>query len=157
METFIEHQATIWIIFGFLLLAIEAIAFGFGSGLLLFGSLGAIVTGALLWFSFIPNSFVAAVACFAIATAAITGLLWNPLKRMQSGADLGNDRSSDLIGHTFTLASDINATTTGTQKFSGINWRVEPGQNLTMQTIPAGTRVRVSAVSVGVFYVEPDM
>lgn len=153
LTTFLENQAAFWIAAGFLLLAVEALAFGFSSGLLLFGSLGAILTGALLWLSIVPDNFIAAVACFAISTAAVTGLLWSPLKRFQSGTELGNDRSSDIIGHTFILGSDVSRTAPGVQKYSGINWRVEPSDVAKQDTLPQGTPVQVDAVSVGVFYV----
>ena len=155
MDTLFSNQATLWLALGFLLLAIEAIAFGFTSGLLLFGSLGAIVTGALIWFALVPNQFIAAVACFAISTTLITLILWKPLKRLQSGAELGHDRSSDLIGHSFVLSSDIDQNLPGNQKYSGINWRVEPSEELLEKSISAGTRVTVTAVSVGVFFVTP--
>ena len=74
---------------------------------------------------------------------------------MQSGAELGNDRSSDLIGHTFTLGGDINRTVFAQQKYSGINWRVEPSQDLANPAIKAGTPVKVTSVSVGAFFVQP--
>ncbi|MGQ7846224.1 NfeD family protein [Granulosicoccus sp. 3-233] len=155
MDTLSINQATIWLTLGFLLLAIEAIAFGFTSGLLLFGSLGALLTGGLLWLSVVPNSFVAAIACFAVATSVITLVLWRPLKRLQSGAELGHDRSSDLIGLSFVLSSDVSDSAPGVHKYSGIHWRVEPAEQVPDRLISAGTRVKVSAVSVGVFYVEP--
>lgn len=154
MDSLFINQATIWLALGFLLLAIEVVAFGFGSGLLLFGSLGALLTGVLLWFSLVPDSFIAAIACFAVSTSLLTVLLWKPLKRMQSGSELGHDRSSDLIGHSFVLASDVSRAAPGVQKYSGINWRVEPAEHLHDTVISAGTQVSVAAVSVGVFYVE---
>lgn len=155
MDTFLANQAAFWLALGFLLLAIELVAFGMGSGVLLFGSIGAIITGALLWFGLVPELFVAAVACFAVSTALATALLWKPLRRLQSGAELGNDRSSDLIGHKFVLSDDINRTVHSQQKYSGITWRVEPGQDLKNADIAAGTEVEVIAVKVGVFYVGP--
>lgn len=155
IDIIVANQAAVWIGVGFLLLAIEALAFGFSSGILLFGSLGAIITGALLWLGIVPDSFVAAIACFAISTAAVTAALWIPLKRMQSGTELGNDRSSDIIGHTFTLISDINRTTWSEQKYSGIKWNVKPADDLTNDSISAGTQVKVTAVTVGAFFVQP--
>lgn len=155
IEVILANQAAVWIGVGFLLLAIEALAFGFSSGVLLFGSLGAIVTGAFIWFGLVPDSFVAAVACYAISTAVVTALLWFPLKRMQSGTELGNDRSSDIIGHTFILLGDINRSSWGEQKYSGIKWNVKPAENLDNDVINAGTQVEVTAVSVGAFFVKP--
>lgn len=155
MDTILINQATLWIGLGFTLMVIELVAFGLGSGVLLFGSLGALITGALIWFGIIPNMFIAAVACFVVSSALATATLWHPLKRLQSGGELGNDRSSDLIGHTFRLGGDINRSVFAQQKYSGINWRVEPSQELANPAIKAGTTVTVTAVSVGAFYVEP--
>ena len=97
----------------------------------------------------------AAVGCFAISTALITAILWKPLKRLQSTGEMGKDRSSDIIGHSFNLSSDISRTVSGEQKYSGINWRVEPAKDLTDAAMSAGTHVEVTAVSVGVFFVKP--
>ncbi len=155
MDILSINQAALWLALGFLLFAIEAVAFGFTSGLLLFGSLGALLTGGLLWLALVPNHFIAAVACFAVATALITAVLWKPMKRLQSGAELGHDRSSDLIGLTLVLGSDISRNSPGQHRYSGIPWRVEPAQHLQDTVIKTGTSVRVAAVSVGVFYVEP--
>ena len=155
MDTFLNNQAGFWLALGFLLLAIELIAFGLGSGVLLFGSIGAVATGALLWFGIIPDQFIYAVASFAVSTAIATAALWYPLKKLQSGTELGNDRSSDIIGHTFLLSGDISRTSHGQQKYSGILWRVEPSQDYPDKPIMAGTQVQVSAVSVGVFFVQP--
>lgn len=155
IDIIVANQTAVWIGVGFLLLAIEALAFGFSSGILLFGSLGAIITGVLLWLGIVPDSFVAAIACFAISTAAVTAALWIPLKRMQSGTELGNDRSSDIIGHTFILSSDINRTTWSEQKYSGIKWNVKPADDLANDSISAGTQVKVTAVTVGAFFVQP--
>jgi len=83
-ESIVGNQANIWFALGFALLAIEVVAFGFGSGVLLFGSLGALITGALLWFGVIPSSWIYSIACFAIASAAATAILWVPLKKMQA-------------------------------------------------------------------------
>lgn len=156
MEFFLNNQAAIWLGLGFLLLAIEIAAFGLSTGVLLFGSIGAIITGTLLWLGIIPDYFIAAVACFALSSAAATALLWRPLKHLQNnGTELGNDRSSDIIGHTFTLGGDVNRTLHAQQKYSGINWRVEPSTELKDPAIKAGTQVAVTAVSVGVFFVQP--
>lgn len=155
MDIFAIEQAGFWLALGFVLLAIELVAFGLGSGVLLFGSVGALITGALLWFGIVPNDSIASIACFAISTAAATALLWIPFKKLQSGAELGNDRSSDIIGHQFLLSSDISQQVHGQQKYSGIQWRVEPARGLKNPTIKAGTEVSVVAVQVGAFFVEP--
>ncbi|MFK7889886.1 MAG: NfeD family protein [Granulosicoccus sp.] len=155
IQAIIENQAIFWLILGFTLLAIELIAFGLSSGILLFGSLGALLTGMLMWLNVIPENFIVGISSFGVSTAAITALLWIPLRKMQSGAELGNDRSSDLIGHTFTVNNDVTANSQETHNYSGLSWRVEPSIDFNGPTITAGTRVKVTSVKVGVFYVEP--
>jgi len=155
MDIFLQNQAGFWLALGFLLFAIELVAFGLGSGVLLFGSIGAVLTGALLWFGILPSHFIAGIACFAVSTALSTAVLWHPLKKLQSGAELGNDRSSDIIGHTFVLEQDISRTRHARQKYSGIQWQVKPCDDFPDKPIMAGTRVQVSAVSVGIFFVKP--
>jgi len=156
MDMFMPDQAGFWLALGFALLIIELIALGMATGVLLFGGIGALLTGALVWFGFLPSTFLAAMASFAVCTAVATAVLWQPFKRLQSGAELGNDRSSDLIGHRFLLNADISESEHGQQKFSGIHWRVEPGQELKDKRIAAGTPVKVTAVGAGVFYVQAD-
>ena len=56
MEIITENLAGFWFALGFVLMAIEILAFAFGSGVLLFGSLGALLTGALVYFCLLYTS-----------------------------------------------------------------------------------------------------
>ena len=154
MDLILNNLAGFWFALGFLLLAIEILAFGFGSGVLLFGSVGALITGALVFFGFISTDWLISIAAFGLASAAAALLLWVPFKKLQSGAELGNDKSSDLIGHTFRLQSDLTHTENSSTRYSGIDWRVELSEDAAQPQIESGSRVRVAAVNAGVFYVE---
>lgn len=154
-DSLAANQAAVWFAIGFALLSIELIAFGLGSGVLLFGSLAALLTGALLWLDWIPHNWIYSVACFALASAAITAALWLPFKKLQSGASLGNDRSSDLIGYGFRLESDLGPNLESSHHFSGVPWRVLLSTETDASHLDAGSPVRVSAVNAGVFYVVP--
>lgn len=151
-----SNPASVWFVIGFGLLAIEIVAFGLGSGVLLFGSIGALTTGALLWFGVVPSNWLVSVGCFAISSAVATALLWVPLKKMQSGAELGNDQSSDLIGFQFRVAEDITHAAPGKHRYSGVDWKVKISDSSTDSIIAAGSRVKVTGVDAGVFYVVPD-
>ncbi len=151
-----SNPANVWFIIGFTLLAIEIVAFGLGSGVLLFGSIGALVTGGLLWFGVIPSNWIVSVACFAIASAVATAVLWVPLKKLQSGAELGNDRSSDFIGHQFRVKSDVTHLAEGSERYSGVDWKVRISDDTDVSSITAGSRVKVAGIDPGVFYVVPD-
>ncbi len=153
MELITDNLAGFWFALGFVLMAIEILAFAFGSGVLLFGSLGALITGALVYFGVLPDNWLVSIGAFALASAASALVLWGPLKRMQSGSELGSDRSSDLIGHTFALPDDLSVNKSLTTRYSGIDWRVELDSKESAQTLASGTRVQVTAVNAGVFYV----
>ena len=154
IEYFNNHMASFWFFIGFLLLAIEVVAFGFATGLLLFGSIGALVTGALMWLGFIPATWWVGIAAFTLSSVAAAVVLWKPLQRMQSGAKLGEDRSSDLIGHEFRLDQMVTPTSPGKTRYSGVDWRVElSDDSAVLEPIEQGKKVRVSRVGAGVFFV----
>ncbi len=152
----LSNPTAVWFAIGFALLAIEIVAFGLGSGVLLFGSIGALITGALLWLGVVPSNWLISVGSFAISTAVATALLWVPLKEMQSGSELGRDQSSDFIGLQFRLGTDITHSTPGVHPFSGVNWKVKISDKSAESAIVTGTRVTVVGVDPGVFYVVAD-
>lgn len=156
MTGLFSDPATVWFIIGFALLAIEILIFGFASGVLLFGGIGALITGAILWFDVIDVNWIVSIGVFAVASAVATLLLWFPFKKMQGGTELGNDKSSDLIGYQFRVKSDVTHTVPGSHRYSGVQWRVEISDESTQDRIAAGSRVKVAGVDPGVFHVVAD-
>jgi len=153
IDYFNANPASFWFLVGFVLLAIEIVAFGFASGVLLFGSIGALITGALLWSGIVPDTWLTGVAVFTLTSMAVAVLLWKPLKSLQSSGKLGADRSSDLIGHEFRLLDTVSVTTPGTIRYSGVEWQVQLDADSAVEQLDKGSRVRVSRVSPGVFQV----
>ena len=156
IELINDNLVAFWFCLGFLLLSIEILAFGLGSGVLLFGSIGALLTGAFMWFGLLPQSWLSGIASFAVSSAVVTAVLWYPLKKLQDGPELGGDRSSDLIGHSFRLEQDIAIGNPGKTRYSGIDWRVEISSESDESQIANGQRVRVVSVDPGVFHVSAD-
>lgn len=154
MEMITNNLSGFWFGVGFLLLAIEILVFGFGSGVLLFGGIGALITGALIYFNVIPAVWLPSIASFTLASAASAALLWIPFKKLQSGSELGNDQSSDLIGHTFRLESALTRTSPAKTRYSGVDWRVEFSDDAIGDKLEPGTQVAVKAVNAGIFYVD---
>jgi len=148
------HQAEFWLVLGFMFLVVEVVT-GFTSGIFLFSGLGALCSGALMYFGAIPTTWLAGVAATGIASGVVTIALWKPLKRLQDGSEIEKDNSSDLVGYEFNLSSDISRTVNGTVAYSGITWRVEIDPKSQIETLTAGQRVRVSSVEVGLFKVTP--
>lgn len=149
----VTHQPEFWLVFGFALLTLEVVT-GFTVGVFLFAGLGALTTGGLMSFGLLPETWIAGIACTGISTGVITAVLWKQLKNLQGGRAIEKDNSSDLIGHTFVVESDISTTQPGSTKYSGISWKVEIDKDAGVDTIEAGKSVTVSSVDVGVFKVK---
>jgi len=152
IDYILSHQLEFWLVFGFAMLSIEIVT-GFSSGIFLFAGLGALMTGGLIYFSVLPETWIAGVASTGICSGLITLLLWKPLKKLQDDSPIVKDNSSDLVGHEFVLDSDITVNQPGSTSYSGITWKVELDQNSAIDIIKAGQRVSVSSVEVGVFKV----
>lgn len=150
-----HHHGEFWVAVGFLLLAIEVLVMGMASGVLLFAGLGALATGILIQVGVLPETWVAGVSSLGISSGVITILLWKPLRRIQGNRAPGKDTSSDLIGLEFVAEQDITALTPGSQRYSGIQWRVELDKDAGVEAVRAGERVVVTSVDVGVFRVKP--
>ncbi len=148
------HQAEFWIILGFVLLSVE-VATGMVTGILLFGSLGAIITGLLMLSGVLSETWEIGIASTAICSGIVTAVLWKPLKKLQDSDVPRKDNSSDLVGHEFVLNTEISLMSPGRTRYSGIEWQVEIDTQSNLESIEAGERVRVTSVEVGKFFVQP--
>jgi membrane protein implicated in regulation of membrane protease activity len=150
-----SHQAEFWIAIGFLLLAIEVLVMGFSTLFLFFIGLGALVTGFLMTSGLLPETWTAGISSLGICSAIVAGALWQPLHRMQGKRTPKKDVSSDFTGLEFVLEHEITTTAPGTKRYSGINWKVEIDSGAGVESVPAGQRVVVASVDVGLFRVKP--
>jgi len=149
----VSHQTEFWLVFGFIMLALEVVT-GFTTGVFLFGGLGALTTGLLMSFGMLPETWIAGVSCTGISSGIAAMLLWKSLKKLQGDRPAGKDNSSDLVGHEFVVDSDIAINKPGATQYSGITWKVEIDKESGVDTIEAGQRVSVTSVEVGVFKVK---
>ena len=148
-----SHQAEFWLVMGFALLAAEVLT-GFTVGVFLFAGIGALVTGGLMSFGVVTETWVAGISCTGISTGVITAALWKSLKKLQGDRPIGKDNSSDLIGYTFVTENEITMTKPGVTNYSGVSWRVEIDKDAGIDVIEVGKHVTVSSVEVGVFKVK---
>jgi len=123
-----------WLIFGFILMALELLA----PGVFLFWlGLAALLVG-LVSFTFSP-SWQMQILMFAIFAAAAVPL-WRRVARSNKGASQSNPflnkRTEALVGREFTLERPI-VDGTGTVRIDDTIWRVAGPD------APAGSRVRV--------------
>ena len=148
-----SHQAEFWLVMGMALLAAEVLT-GFTVGVFLFAGIGALVTGGLMSFGIIAETWIAGISTTGISTGVVTALLWKPLKNLQGDKPIKKDNSSDFVGYTFVTENEITTTKTGNTQYSGISWRVEIDEGAGVDVIEAGKHVVVSSVEVGVFKVK---
>lgn len=153
IDYIVAHQPEFWLVVGFTLLALEVIT-GFTVGIFLFAGLAALVTGGLMNFGVLAETWIAGISSTGIGSGVITALLWKPLKKLQGNKSVEKDNSSDLIGHSFVLDDDIAINKPGMTSYSGVSWRVEIDPSAGVDVIEAGKRVTVSSVEVGIFKVK---
>ena len=156
IDYFAANQDAFWFSLGFLLLIIEAFAFGFSSGVVLFAGLGGLITGSLMWFGVLPQTWFAGFACFGVSSGVSAALLWKLLLKLQNEDVPAKDNSSDLIGYSFRLVQPVSHALPGKQHYSGVDWRVEIDDDKTAAAeLAAGRKVVVTSVDAGVFRVAP--
>lgn len=151
-----QHLSGFWIAIGFVMLATDALLFGFSTIVLLFGGIGALVTGLLMNFGLLPTTWVAGISAFGISTGLFSALLWKPFKALQNRKGEEARPHSDLEGLEFRLEQTIAPDRPGRHRFSGIDWTVELDDGCADKEVEAGRKVRVVAVEVGRFRVCPQ-
>ena len=150
-----SHQSGFWIALGFLMLAAEALIFGFSTIIFLFAGVGAVCTGLLMLAGVLPETWIAGMACFGISTGIVSMLLWKPMKNLQDRPAPIQAQSSDLVGYEFVLEQDVTALVPGKHRYSGVSWRVELDGSVAGAVLSAGQRVSVVSLDAGVFRVRP--
>lgn len=148
------HQSGFWITLGFLLLASEALIFGFSTIIFLFAGIGALVTGLLMSAGILPETWIAGVAGCGITTGIVSVLLWKPMSKLQDNNAPTQSQSSDLIGYEFVLQGDISHTSPGQHRYSGVDWKIELDATAGVDSLSAGQRVTVVSVDAGIFRVK---
>lgn len=149
-----SHQSGFWIALGFLLLATEVLVFGFTTIIFLFAGIGALATGLLMAAGILPETWIAGISSFGISTGIVSVVLWKPMSRMQDNNVSAQSQSSDLIGYKFVLQDDISLMSTGSHRYSGVDWKVELDASAETDSLSAGQRVVVVSVDAGVFRVK---
>ncbi|MES0328374.1 MAG: NfeD family protein [Gammaproteobacteria bacterium] len=148
------HQSGFWIALGFLLLASEALIFGFSTIIFLFAGIGALATGLLMSAGILPETWIAGVAGCGITTGIVSVLLWKPMSKLQDNNAPTQSQSSDLIGYEFVLQEDISSTSPGQHRYSGVDWKIELAATVGVDSLSAGQRVAVASVDAGIFRVK---
>ena len=148
MDFFTNNLAESVFIVGLILLIIEVAVLGFSTFVLFFVGLAAMLTGALLYVSIIPDSVLSAMFSMGILTVALAILLWRPLLRMQSQVS-SKKAQGDLVGHRFILQEAVTPTKKVMYQYSGVTWEL-----ICSSPMDAGTKVEVIEAEVGAFHIK---
>ncbi|WP_438862859.1 NfeD family protein [Neptunicella sp.] len=153
MELFSENLPETLIAFGILAIAIEAGIMGFATLFLFFLGLGTLLTGIAMNVGLLESNLTSALISIGLSSVVLAIIAWRPMQQLQAKVQ-PQGQTSDFIGLTFTLTSDLSAERLSSYRYSGIVWAVKPGVTL-KQPLTQGTKVVVTAVEVGGFYVAP--
>ncbi|KNC68457.1 NfeD family protein [Pseudoalteromonas ardens] len=147
MTLLVEHLSQILIVLGLLALIVEVAVLGFATFVLFFLGLSLVLSGLMMSVGLLDATLMNALWVNALLTAALAGVLWQPLKRMQAKTQ-STEVNSDFADITFTLSEDLNEQSQLTHAYSGITWQLK-----SETPIAKGTTVKVVKKSVGVLWV----
>lgn len=149
MDVLNQYLPTVLIFLGLAMLAIEVGVLGFSVMVLFFIGVGCLATGLLMLVNVIPETMVGALAGSGVMSLVAAVGLWKPLKRLQDKSE-HKQVTSDLIGHRFTLDSNVSSEQPGQVSFSGVTWQVSSDT-----PISSGTKVEIIRINVGKLTVAP--
>ena len=112
----------LFLILGVALLVIELLVFQFTTFWLFFIGLGALVAAGFAWVAG-GSTLLPTTAVFVVASAAITALLYVPIRRWQNSP--GTITDNNAIGQKVVVKTRITATQSGTVTWSGSDWQAE--------------------------------
>jgi hypothetical protein len=137
-----DDHATLFLSAAFIMLVIELFVLGL-AGPLLFLAVGTGLTALLIYLNIITG--ITAELFTASILASITALvLWNPLKKFQNRGP-GKNTSSDMVGKNVVVVETITKTT-GSIRFSGIDWQARLAKSSSLTEIAANELVIISNV-----------
>ncbi|MCJ8295090.1 MAG: NfeD family protein [Colwellia sp.] len=143
MQTFLENHQLIWYAIAGLSLVLELGLMGL-SGPLLFFAIASAITGVLISLGLI-DGWQSEILVVGILSAVITLLLWKPLKKMQNSRSKTDD-SSDMIGLQVLASSEINISS-GTIRYSGIDWQARLADEVNGESIGEQTQCQIVAIT----------
>ena len=147
MSYFETNMAETLLVLGLLLLIIEIVIIGFATFVLFFLGIALVISGGLMMLNVLPETWITAIWSSGLLTAALAGVLWQPLKKLQSQTD-DKTVKQDFANQSFITQSDVDINGLARHQYSGIEWRLK-----SEQPIAAGTKVTVVKSEVGVLWV----
>ena len=151
MQYFLENPDHLWFLIAGLSFVIELSVMGLG-GPLLFFAIASLITGILVSIGLL-NEWQSQVFSVGLLSAITALILWKPLKKFQN-TKASTDNSSDMIGLQVPASADITATS-GSIRYSGINWNARLSDNCNVTTINDKSLCEIVAISGNIMLVKP--
>ena len=151
MEYFLENPDHLWYLIAGISFVLELSMMGL-SGPLLFFAIASLTTGILVSIGFI-DGWQSEILTVGLLTAVVAAILWKPLKSLQNSKDKTDD-SSDMIGLQVPASTEIN-TTSGSIRYSGIDWQARLADDATVANIQAQSSCTITAVTGTIMLVKP--
>lgn len=142
MTTLLGDQATLFLIVGLILIAVDMLVVGLSP--LMFIAAGALLTSALIHVASLDLDLLEALLLAAGLAVAAALLGWYPLRRLQRSM-ASPPVGSDLVGRELETTAKVDKSA-GTIRWSGTEWRARLDATAPMPSVPPGTRVRITAV-----------
>ena len=151
MEYFIENPDHLWYLIAGISFVIELSVMGL-SGPLLFFAIASLITGILVSMG-VVDGWQSEIFAVGLLTALAAAILWKPLKSLQNSKEK-NDDSSDMIG-LHVLVSTCVTSTTGTIRYSGINWQARLADDVNVTEINEQSQCEIVAITGNTMLVKP--
>lgn len=143
MEYFLENPSHLWYLIAGISFVIELSIMGL-SGPLLFFAIASLTTGILVSIGFI-DGWQSEILTVGLLTAVVAAILWKPLKSLQNSKDK-TDNSSDMVGLTVLASTEINVSS-GTIRYSGINWQARLADEATGESISEKSQCTIVGIT----------
>ncbi|PKI15891.1 NfeD family protein [Colwellia sp. 12G3] len=143
MEYFLDNPDHLWYLIAGISFVIELSIMGL-SGPLLFFAIASLTTGILVSIGFI-DGWQSEILTVGLLTAVVAAILWKPLKSLQNSKDKTDD-SSDMIGLQVPASIEITATS-GTIRYSGIDWQARLAEDTTGEAISEKSQCQIVGIT----------
>ena len=150
MEYFLENHDHLWYLIAGISFVIELSIMGL-SGPLFFFAIASLTTGILVNVGFV-DGWQNELLTVGLLTAVVAAILWKPLKSLQNSKDK-TDNSSDMVGLTVLASSEIN-TSSGTIRYSGIDWQARLSDDANRKSISEQSQCQIVAITGNIMLVK---
>ncbi|MDX2370726.1 MAG: NfeD family protein [Colwellia sp.] len=151
MEYFLENPDHLWYLIAGISFVVELSIMGL-SGPLLFFAIGSLITGVLVSIG-VVDGWQSEILTVGLLTALVAVILWKPLKSLQNSKGK-TDNSSDMIGLQVLVSTEVTMTT-GSIRYSGINWQARLAEDVSIESISAESQCEIVAITGNIMLVKP--